>query len=65
MSCVLFEREFIEEEIFEELMHCNKDKALGSDDFNIDCIQKFWYVMKEDVLEVLRNCMMRDLLLNL
>lgn len=35
------ERESIEKESFEELMHCRRDKALGPNGFNMGFLKKF------------------------
>lgn len=40
-SLVSLEREFTEEEIFNELMQCNTDKTPGSDGLNMGYIQRF------------------------
>lgn len=55
MSCVSLEKEFTEEEVFEELMHYRKDKSLGLDGFNMGFMQKFWHVMEENILELFKE----------
>lgn len=49
------EMEFSEEEIKESVNLCNGDKAPGLDGFNMKFMQKFWYVIKDDVIEMFRE----------
>lgn len=51
----VLEREFLEEEILEGLMHCKRDKALDPDGFNMNFLQKFWSMLKGDILELFRE----------
>lgn len=46
------EREFSYEEIYETLKQCRKDKTPNPDGFNMGFLQKFWYLVKDDVVEL-------------
>lgn len=51
-SWVWIEYDFTDEEIFEALKRCNGDKAPETDGFNLNFLQEFWHVVKDDILEM-------------
>lgn len=54
-SHATLEQKFFKEEINENLMHCSKNKAPVSDGSNIGFLQRFWYVIKDDIIELFNN----------
>lgn len=52
---IMLEDDFSEEKIKESLNMCNGAKAPGLDGFNIKFLQKFWNVIKDDVVELFRE----------
>ncbi|XP_028100123.1 uncharacterized protein LOC114299551 [Camellia sinensis] len=51
----LLEAEFTESEIKSTVMDCDGNKAPGLDGFNLLCYQKFWKVMKGDVINFVKE----------
>lgn len=49
------ERDFSEEEVWEGLMQCDKDKSSGPDGFNLGFIQKCWHFIKDEIMEIFRE----------
>lgn len=49
------EREFSKDEILEGLKECNSNKAPGPDGFNMEFLQDFWLVVKEDVVDFFKE----------
>lgn len=54
-SRVELERDFSEEEIFDGLMSCRREKTHVSDDFNVGFLQEFWPIMKKDIVDLFQE----------
>lgn len=52
--------EFSEEEVWAAVKDCDGNKALGPDGFNLTCIQKNWKVMKNDILQFMKEFHMNE-----
>lgn len=55
MSSASLERYFFEEEVYKSFMQCSKDKAPEPYGFNIGFLQKFLYVIKNDIMELFKE----------
>lgn len=55
MSRGSLEQEFYEEEVYEGHAQCSKDKAPRPDGFNIGFLQKFVYVIENDIMELVKD----------
>ena len=53
--CHVLEENFSEEEIWAAVNDCNGNKAPGPDGFNLMFFQKFWKILKEEVLKFMQE----------
>ncbi|KAE8682024.1 Serine/threonine-protein kinase CTR1 [Hibiscus syriacus] len=52
---LLLEKEFLEEEIWETIKSCERNKAPGSDGLNMGFLKRFWSILKVDILKFFHN----------
>jgi hypothetical protein len=51
-ECIWLERVFEEQEVWEVVREMNGDKALSADGFSMAFFQKYWAVLKQDIMAV-------------
>ncbi|XP_028115979.1 uncharacterized protein LOC114313761 [Camellia sinensis] len=51
----MLEADFSEKEIWDAVKECEGNKALGPNGFNLACYQRCWTVMKDEVVQVMKE----------